>query len=336
LIIDLAMPQDIDPVVDGMIAPASFECPQLKTVILGTRASPLAVAQAELVKEALERLPERPKIFVRIIRTTGDQRLDISLSQTGSKIGMGLFTKELEETLISGEIDVAVHSLKDLPTELPPGLELAATLLRHDPVDMLVSKSARILSDIPAGGIVATSSPRRARQIAVHRPDLRICDVRGNVPTRISKLLAEDSWDSLVLAKAGLERLGYHLTDGQLALGTCRLFSTELREILPAAGQGAIGLEIRANASELRRFLGKINDAATWFCTGVEREFLRLLGGGCTLPVGIRTSLEEAELRCEAIIFDESGKPRSGKLSGRFDTPRAAASALLKSIHEKG
>ncbi|MBV8329165.1 MAG: hydroxymethylbilane synthase, partial [Verrucomicrobia bacterium] len=284
------MPQDVEPVADGMIAPASFECPPVKTVTLGTRGSQLAVAQAELVKEALERLPERPKISIRIIRTTGDQRLDISLSHAGSKIGMGLFTKEVDEALISGEIDVAVHSLKDLPTELPLGLELVATLLRHDPVDMLVSKSSRILSHIPAGGIVATSSPRRARQIAVHRPDLRICDIRGNVPTRIAKLLAEDSWHSLVLAKAGLERLGYCLTDGQLAFGTRRLFATELPEILPAAGQGAIGLEIRANASELRRLLGKINDAATWFCTGVEREFLRLLGGGCTLPVGIRTS----------------------------------------------
>jgi hydroxymethylbilane synthase len=330
------MPQDVDLGADGMIAPASSEGPQVKTVTLGTRGSQLAVAQAELVKEALERLPERPKISIRIIRTTGDQRLDISLSHAGSKIGMGLFTKEVDEALISGEIDVAVHSLKDLPTELPLGLELVATLLRHDPVDMLVSKSARILSHIPAGGIVATSSPRRARQIAVHRPDLRVFDIRGNVPTRISKLLAEDSWNSLVLAKAGLERLGYRLTDGQLAFGTRRLFATELPEILPAAGQGAIGLEIRANASELRRLLGKINDAATWFCTGVEREFLRLLGGGCTLPVGIRTSLEEAELFCEAIVFDESGKPRSGKLSGRFDTPLAAASALLQNIHEKG
>ena len=145
----------------------------VKSLILGTRGSRLALAQAELVKEALERLPGKAEIVVQIIRTTGDQRLDISLSQPGPKIGKGLFTKELEEALLSQEIDMAVHSLKDLPTELPPELTLAATLPRHDPVDVLISKSAKSLSEIPADGLVATSSPRRARQIMAHRPDLR-------------------------------------------------------------------------------------------------------------------------------------------------------------------
>jgi hydroxymethylbilane synthase len=308
----------------------------VKGLILGTRGSRLALAQAHLVQQALERLPERPEIVVRIIRTTGDRRLDISLSRPGPKIARGLFTKELEEALLSGEIDVAVHSLKDLPTELPSELELAATLPRHDPADVLISKSAKSLSEISAGGLVATSSPRRARQLLAHRPDLRVCDIRGNVPTRLGKLLAEDSWSSLVLAKAGLERLGYRLVDGQLEFETQRLFVTDLPEILPAAGQGAIGLEIRANDPELHHFLGQINDGPTWFCTGVEREFLRLLGGGCNLPVGIRTSLDETELRCQAIVFDENSRPWTGTLSGRFTTPRAAATALLERIYEKG
>jgi hydroxymethylbilane synthase len=308
----------------------------VKSLILGTRGSQLALAQAELVQQALERLPERPEIVVRIIRTTGDRRLDISLSQPGPKLGRGLFTKELEEALLGREIDVAIHSLKDLPTELPPELLLAATLPRHNPVDVLISKSARSLSEIPAGGLVATSSPRRQRQIGALRPDLRVSDIRGNVPTRIAKLLAEDSWNSLMLAKAGLERLGYRLTGGRIEFETRRLFVTDLPEILPAAGQGAIGLEIRANHSELKQFLADINDPPTWFCTGVEREFLRLLGGGCNLPLGIRTSLNGSELSCEAIIFDESDKPRSGSLSGEFKTPRAAASALLTRIYEKG
>jgi hydroxymethylbilane synthase len=308
----------------------------VKSLILGTRGSQLALAQAELVQQALERLPERPEIVVRIIRTTGDRRLDISLSQPGPKLGRGLFTKELEEALLGREIDVAIHSLKDLPTELPPELLLAATLPRHNPVDVLISKSARSLSEIPAGGLVATSSPRRQRQIGALRPDLRVSDIRGNVPTRIAKLLAEDSWNSLMLAKAGLERLGYRLTGGRIEFETRRLFVTDLPEILPAAGQGAIGLEIRANHSELKQFLAGINDPPTWFCTGVEREFLRLLGGGCNLPLGIRTSLNGSELSCEAIIFDESDKPRSGSLSGEFKTPRAAASALLTRIYEKG
>ncbi|MBV8377333.1 MAG: hydroxymethylbilane synthase, partial [Verrucomicrobia bacterium] len=189
---------------------------------------------------------------------------------------------------------------------------------------------------IPGGGIVATSSPRRSRQITAHRPDVRVMDIRGNVPSRIAKLLAEDSWDSLVLAKAGLERLGYRVTGGVLEVLTDQLFATDLLEILPAAGQGAIGSEIRANELEMQNLLAKINDAPTWFCTRVEREFLRLLGGGCNLPVGIRTSLRGNELRCEAIIFDESEKPRSGAISGEFETPGAAAAALLHMIYEKG
>ncbi len=145
----------------------------MKTIVLGTRGSRLALAQAELAKQAVERLPERPKAVIRITATTGDRRLDINLSQPGAKIDKGLFTKELEEALLSREIDVAVHSLKDLPTELQPDLELAATLPRHDPVDVLISKTANSLQEIPPSGVVATSSPRRTRQIAVHRPDLR-------------------------------------------------------------------------------------------------------------------------------------------------------------------
>ncbi|MBV9130843.1 MAG: hydroxymethylbilane synthase [Verrucomicrobia bacterium] len=307
----------------------------MKRVVLGTRGSQLALAQAELVKQALERLPETSQIIVRIVRTTGDRRLDISLSKPGPKLGKGLFTKELEEALLSREIDVAVHSLKDLPTELAPGLELTATLPRHDPVDVLISKSAKSLREIPAGGVVATSSPRRARQIAVHRPDLRVANIRGNVSTRLAKLLAEDSWNSLVLAKAGLARLGYGLTTGLLEFESGQLFVTDLVEILPAAGQGAIGLEIRANESELHHFLANINDASTWFCTGVEREFLRLLGGGCNLPLGLRTWLKGNELRCEAIIFDASDEPRFGTVSGEFKTPRAAAAALFNRIYDE-
>jgi hydroxymethylbilane synthase len=308
----------------------------VKNLILGTRGSQLALAQADLVKQAFERLPERPNTVIQIVRTTGDRRLDINLSQAGPKLGKGLFTKELEEALLSQAIDVAVHSLKDLPTELPPELTLAATLPRHDPVDVLISKSARSLSEIPALGLVATSSPRRARQIIAHRPDLGISDIRGNVPTRIAKLLKEDSWNSLVLAKAGLERLGYGLTGGELKFESERLFVTDLLEILPAPGQGAIGLEIRANDFELSELLGKVNDSPTWFCTAVEREFLRLLGGGCNLPLGIRATLEGSQLHCEAIIFDENDQPRTGTVSGEFKTPQAAASLLLSRIYEKG
>jgi hydroxymethylbilane synthase len=200
----------------------------------------------------------------------------------------------------------------------------------------LISKSAASLSEIPRGATVATSSPRRARQISFHRPDLQLTDIRGNVPTRIAKLLADDSLDSLLLAKAGLERLGYQLTGGRLSFENHQLLVTDLREILPAPGQGAIGLEIRAHDSETRTFLSGVNDPSTWFCTSVEREFLRLFGGGCSLPLGVRTSLNGRVLRCEAIIFDESDEPQTGALSGEFKNPQAAAEALLNIIYEKG
>lgn len=307
----------------------------MNTIVLGTRTSQLALAQAEIVKEALQSLPERLEVRIEGIRTTGDQRLDINISSSGSKLGKGLFTKELEEALLSRKIDLAVHSLKDLPTELMPELELAAVLPRHDPVDLLISKSANSLSEVPEGGCVATSSPRRVRQILLLRADLRIADIRGNVPTRLRKLLNEHSWDSLVLAKAGVERLGYRLEEGRFQFETQRLFVSDLAEILPAAGQGAIGLETRRGDRALYDVLMKVNDATTWFCTSVEREFLRLLGGGCNLPLGIRTSLNGSELHCDAIIFDENGRSFTGTLSQRFDEPAAAAAALLKKIYEE-
>jgi hydroxymethylbilane synthase len=294
----------------------------------------LALAQAELAKQAVERLSERPEAIIRIITTTGDRRLDINLSEPGPKIDKGLFTKELEEALLSGEIDVAVHSLKDLPTEFRPELELAATLPRHDPVDVLISKTANSLQEIPLSGVIATSSPRRIRQIAIYRPDLHATNVRGNVSTRIAKLLAEDSWDSLVLAKAGLERIGYPLIGGRIEFEGQRLFVSDLVELLPAAGQGAIGLEVRANDLEMKKIVTSVNHAQTWFCTAVEREFLSLLGGSCQLPLGIRARIQGGDLCCEAIFFDESEKPRSGIVSGTFHTPREAASALLDKIYE--
>jgi hydroxymethylbilane synthase len=307
----------------------------LKTIVLGTRTSPLALAQTELVARALQALPQGPQIRIDGIRTTGDQHLEINLSQSGTKFGKGLFTKELEAALSKGQIDVAVHSLKDLPTELPEGLELVATLRRHDPVDLLISKTAHGLNEVPSGAFLATGSARRARQIQRLRPDLSVADIRGNVATRIGKLLREESCNSLVLAKAGLERLGYTLEAGELRFGAQRLFVTELNEVLPAVGQGAIGLEMRSNEPELKAYLTGINDPDTWFCTRAEREFLRLLGGGCNFPVGIRARLNGRKFHCEAIVFDEHGNWFSGTVSEEFETAEAAASALLKSIYEE-
>jgi hydroxymethylbilane synthase len=306
------------------------------TIILGSRGSQLALAQTGLTKQAFERLPERPAMVVRIIKTTGDQRLDISLSRPGPKIDQGLFTKELEEALLRKEIDVAVHSLKDLPTALPDGLELAATLPRHDPGDVLISKSAKSLQEVPEHGVIATSSLRRGRQILLSRPDLHIVDVRGNVPTRIAKLAGENSWNSIVLAKAGLERLGYRLDHGHIDFESSPLFVSNLEEILPAVGQGAIGLQARSNDLELKQLLVQVNDPKTWFCVQAERELLRMLGGGCQLPLGVRTRLNNDDFWMEAILFRDEAAPISGFVSGVFSDPTAAAVALLDRIYEEG
>jgi hydroxymethylbilane synthase len=304
------------------------------TIVLGTRGSRLALAQTELTRQALEQLPEPPKVGVRTIKTTGDQRLDISLARPGVKIDQGLFTRELEEALLRNEIDAAVHSVKDLPTTLPQGLELAASLPRHDPGDVLISKSAKSLRELPEHGIVATGSLRRRCQILHARPDLQMVDVRGNVPTRIAKLVQESSWDSLVLAKAGLERLGYRLDRDRL--DSLPLWVSNLEEVLPAVGQGAIGLEVRSNDLELKKLLILVNDPETWFCVQAERALLRLLGGGCQLPLGVRTRLEEGNFSMEAVLFRNEFAPITGFVSGEFTDPEAAAAAILERIYEQG
>jgi hydroxymethylbilane synthase len=306
------------------------------TISLGTRGSQLALAQTELVKQALERIPDHPEVIVTVIKTKGDQRMDLKLTESGQAFDKGLFTKELEDAILRGEVDVAVHALKDLPTELASGLELVAVLPRHDPVDVLVAKTAGGLSGLPVGARVATSSLRRARQLAFHRPDVQIVDVRGNVGTRLSKLLHEDSWSAIVLAKAGLQRLGFRLENGQMEYESQGLFASDLVEILPAVGQGAIGLEISADRGPLRDLLSQINDPGTWFCTAVEREFLRLLKGGCQTPIGIRSRIHGSELHLEAVVFDRNGRARSGAVFGAFQTSQAAAAALVDKVYGNG
>jgi hydroxymethylbilane synthase len=306
------------------------------TIVLGTRGSRLALAQTEIVRQAIGQLPERPEVMTQIIKTTGDQRLDIRLTRSGPRIDQGLFTKELEEALQRREIDVAVHSLKDLPTMLPEGLELAASLPRHDPGDVLISKSAKSLRELPESGIVATSSLRRARQILYVRPDLQIVDIRGNVPTRISRLVQENSWNAIVLAKAGLERLGYRLEQDHIDAEPQPLFASDLNELLPAVGQGAIGLQVRSADLRLKDLLVQVNDARTWFCVQAERELLRMLGGGCQLPLGVRTRLENKNFSMEAILFRDQGDPIRSFVSGVFMNPREAAEALLQRIYGQG
>jgi hydroxymethylbilane synthase len=220
----------------------------LKSIILGTRGSALALAQVELTTRALAAAFPGMGIERKIFVTRGDQKLDLSLIRANEAGGKGLFTKELEDALLSGAIDVAVHSLKDLPGHNPPGLEVTAVLERAPTADLLITKSPQTLRELPQGALIGTSSVRRARQLQWLRPDLRIEEWRGNVQTRLRKLTERSEVTGIILAQAGLERLGYDLRSGALETEQGTFFATSLAEdLLPAIGQGAIALQRRSS-----------------------------------------------------------------------------------------
>lgn len=259
----------------------------MNRIILGTRGSDLALAQTRIVADQLGAVQPGLAIETKIIKTTGDRRLDISLSAPGV-LEKGLFTKELEQALLSGEIDAAVHSLKDLPVELPTGLVLGAILERADPSDVLFSKYPGGVPGLPQAATVATSSPRRKAQLLALRPDLAVVEIRGNVPTRLRKLAEDVSMDGLLLAKAGIDRLGH----GIIPPG---LHWSVVPEILPAPGQGAIALECRENDGAIP-ILKAIHHEDTARCVNAERELLRSLGGGCSLPFGALARIENGAM----------------------------------------
>ena len=271
----------------------------MNTWILGTRGSDLALVQARETAARLRAVHPDLAVDERIIKTTGDQRLDVSLSAPGS-LDKGLFTKELEEALLRNEIDGAVHSLKDLPTEQPPGLVVGAILERADPSDCLASKHAGGWQGLPGGATVATSSPRRKNQILVLRPDLYVVEIRGNVPTRLRKVLEASDLDALIVARAAIQRLGENVVPPELHL-TC------IKEMLAAPGQGAIAIECREDDSDTLAILASIHHEPTARCVAAERDLLRSLGGGCHMPLGVRTEIRDGAVKIEAAIFDESG-----------------------------
>lgn len=242
-------------------------------LLVGTRDSILARRQTELaLKRILSHFPECAFEIVGV-KTSGDKILNRPLSEFG---GRGVFVKELEEHLMDGRVDFVVHSLKDLPVDLPDNLCLAATIDRTDPRDVLVCRERSTLKELPAGARVATSSRRRVAQLSVMRNDLKYVDIRGNIQTRLRKL-DEGECDAMVLAAAGLLRLG---------LGERVSQYFEPQESTPAVGQGALAIECRADDERLRSILEKINDQDVWSCTTAERAFLHKLGGGCSVPVG--------------------------------------------------
>ncbi|HEV7473907.1 MAG TPA: hydroxymethylbilane synthase, partial [Pyrinomonadaceae bacterium] len=279
-------------------------------LVIGSRGSKLALTQAQMVKTELESLQPALEVRIEIIKTSGDVNSE-PLAVIG---GQGVFTKELEEALLAGRIDVAVHSLKDLPTIMPPGLMLGAICKREDPRDALVLRQAPGLATsirtLPPSATVGTSSPRRLAQLNYLRNDLVVKELRGNVDTRLRKL-DEGQYDALVLACAGLRRLGLD-----------HRISTPLpaSEMLPAVGQGALGIEIRVDDADTLAAISKLDHKFTRLACLAERALLRSLGGGCQLPIAAYAVVREKRIRLDGLVADREGKRIvRDRISGALD-----------------
>lgn len=259
---------------------------------IGSRGSQLALWQANHISALLRERGH--EVDLEIIKTTGDKITDVALAKVGTK---GMFTKEIEEALAAGRVDLAVHSLKDLPTEVPPGFEIAAITKRENPRDVFVSKMYSRLEDLPRGARVGTSSLRRQAQIKALRPDLDIHPLRGNVDTRLRKLEAGE-YDAIILAAAGVNRLG-------LTTHVKQIISAEL--LCPAAGQGALGIEIRYGDTGTRQHLTFLDDAAARAATTCERALLNKLGGGCQVPIGAFAEIRNGRLHLDGVVAHPDG-----------------------------
>ncbi len=306
-----------------------------RSLVLGTRGSGLALAQTELAAAALTRAFPGVEIVIRKITTSGDQKLDLSLIKKTPAGAKGLFTKELEEALLSGEIDIAVHSCKDMPGEMLPGLTLAAVLERGHTEDVLIAKHSPTLAALSPGARVGTSSVRRARQLLWRRPDLGVEEIRGNVQTRLRKLRASATLEGTILARAGLERLGFRVDEGRIEFeeGT---FYTEILDFLPAIGQGAIALQTRNGNDFARQAAEAVNDQPTWLAVRAERELMRLLQGDCNLPVGVSTTQTGGSMRMKIVLFGaEDEPPREASAEGAAAEPEALAAVAFKALEAR-
>lgn len=292
-----------------------------RPLIIATRSSELALRQARQVQTLLEARGVASEL--KTYKTTGDQRLDVALSAIGGK---GLFTKELEDDLAGGAVACCVHSLKDLPTEMPPGLTIIAELEREDPRDVLIvnaSVGARSLEELPAGSRVGTSSLRRRAQLAAMRPDLEAVELRGNVPTRIKKV-DDGVVHAAILAAAGLHRL---------EMSTRITAYLEAPQWLPAAGQGAIAIQIRDNDSEMREIFTPLGHRETMIATKAERAFLAALDGGCQVPIGalVRGGV------LHGMIADVNGRRMMrGKTTIDVDRPEVSGAWLGNELRQSG
>ncbi len=291
---------------------------------LGSRGSPLALWQAHHVAARLRTAWPGLEVDITIIKTEGDQRADMPLT---ASFGKGVFVKEIEDALLGGTIDLAVHSLKDLPTETPDGLVLAAIPSRHDARDALVCRSGRRIEDLKPGALVATGSPRRRCQLLHARPDLRFTLVRGNVDTRLRKL-DEGQFDALILAVAGIERL--ELTQAPytpIPFSLC----------LPAPGQGALAIEIRAEDATTHRMVSPLNDPQTASCVAAERGFLAALGAGCLAPAGALATAANGTLHLEAMIGYPDGRSQErDRIEGASGEAVSLGASLAQRLFDAG
>jgi hydroxymethylbilane synthase len=302
-------------------------------IVLGTRGSELALVQTRMVENELRARWAGVTFETKAIKTRGDEKSDKTIVdlRAGRK---GLFTGEIERALLANKIDVAVHSAKDLPSELAAGTQIAAVLPRASVDDVLIAPTQHDLRSLPADGIVATGSVRRKHQLHWKRPDLEIVDLRGNVPTRLRKM-AKGEWHGMILARAGLERLGLHANRSHFRFEQSEFFAEILpREIfLPAGGQGVIAMQIRSDDDHARMLVESINDFDTRLCLRAEREFLRLLHGDCDQPVGVLATLDGGIMKIEAQVFDLGATtPRHATIEGPSENAEELAAKLLGQI----
>ncbi len=334
-----------------------------RPIIIATRGSALALAQANLMAAQCREAFPKLRFELKIIKTTGDKLQKASMAKKGDALPKGLFTKELEVALIKGQADLAVHSLKDLPTDLPAGLMLAATPKRADVRDVLIYRDAEFiktraadtgsadwapgqdalrgfrphlkLQDFPAKATIATSSTRRKEQLLTARPDLNVVEIRGNVSTRMQKVAERGELDATVLAHAGITRLNFEIKpDGQL-IGDAvpdGLLATvlDVDVMLPCVGQGAIGIEIRADDERIAKICERLNHFNTFHCVTAERAFLHAMGGGCQSPVAAYAEVTGDKIFMRAVSFHHGPAHRT---EGKH--PIAEATALGEELAEK-
>ena len=293
-------------------------------LVIGTRGSKLAIWQANYVAAKIKEQYPGFAVIINNIKTTGDKVLDMPLAQIGGK---GLFTAELEKAILTGDIDIAVHSMKDVPTELPAGLVLGAVTERLDAGDALISPCYHTLDRLPSGGKVGTSSLRRKAQLLNYRPDLTMVDLRGNVDTRLLKLETE-GLDAIVLAVAGLKRLGLEERITQvLPQDIC----------LPAMGQGTLAIEIRRDDVAVREMIAFLNDCQTLQAVRAERAFLKVIEGGCQVPVGVYGRVQGEGLVLDAVILSVDGKRRArDRITGRAEAAESLGLELAARMLDNG